>query len=586
MAFDVLFVSSDSQGAGFYRPEEFRYLVDRYGMREEEVPRLIFGATPWWNENGVPMSYPAAENWVNNGRRFSLTQAELDRHMKTLSTQTLTRFGNGIYVSSHLLKEGYSTKLINNLATEWEQFLQLLNQGPRVIAISTTFLESREATEATARRIREVAPGVPIIVGGPLVMYSHKILTDAPHHHAHAQIKRNYWFCGEQAEPAIDGMIIEARGEATLAELVRCVREGRSWKELHNVAYPDAAGRWIINPRKEEFVDVNAEGVQWDLLPDDYLGREVGIRGSRGCPLRCKFCSFVVIHPDFEVKEVDSLRLELRKLATRRDIVKHISFVDDNLFLTRKSVHDYTKMMVDEKLPFTWSAFVRVDSIDETNARLMKESGCTFLMLGVESGDVNLLKEMRKAQKPEKVLRAMNLLSDVGISTLSTLVVGFPTETSQTIDNTIALLNAYPDRGSTLHWFNCWVHTLVPLTPADKERSKWGLEGIQLDWKHDTMDVAQAFHERERLMREVRRGGAYNGPYAFDSIEAFSGAGEAGWQDMRRFFKLRHRIGCLDYFREESMDGFTREETLREVERLVRATHARQRGPIQLRVAN
>ncbi|MEZ5988547.1 MAG: radical SAM protein [Planctomycetota bacterium] len=572
MAYDVLFVSSDSRGAVYFDRERYAYLRDKFGLGENEVQRLLFAHAPVWTEGGVPMSYIAAENWFRNGRRFSLTEEEAARYMDELSQETLTRFGNGLYVVDHMLKAGYECRLINDLGAEWETFEAYVAEGPRCIAISTTFLESRERTEECARRIKAVAPDVPIVVGGPLVLYSWRIREEAPHLVPHSQIKSTYFFMDEPADPAVDVAVIDARGEATLAALVKRLRAGEDWRDLPNLAWPAEDRTWTFNLRVPEFVDVNEEGVAWDELPRQFLGREVAIRGSRGCPLRCKFCSFVVIHPEFEMKKVDVLRDELRKLATRSDVVKHVSFVDDNLFLTRRSVHQYAKMMAEERFPFTFSAFIRVDSVTEENAALLKEAGCNFVMLGIESGDLRMLKTMRKVQHPERVLRTIELLSQHGISTLSTLVVGFPMETDESIQNTIDLLNAYPDHGPTQHWFNCWVNMVIPLTPADTERGRWDLDGILLDWTHKTMDVADAFHARERILREVRRGGAYNGPYAFDSVEPFAGRGEEGWQDMRRFYKLRHRIGCLDYFGLEELDGKTREETLAEVEEIILRT--------------
>lgn len=578
MALDVIFVSSDTESAGFYHPDKWAFLQAEYGLRPDEVRKLIFASAPAWTENGIPMSYMAAEHWFRNGRRFNLTQSEIDQQFDNLSSENLTRFGNGIYVCDHLLKAGLSVGLVNDLGPDWKEFLEFAKQEPAVVAISTTFLESRERAEAAARRIRQVLPKAVIVVGGPLVHYSHKIVHEAPHLMEQALCQSTFFFMGPPCDEAVDAVIIDTRGESTLAELTRRVKAGEPWQDLPNVARPAEDLSWIVNARAPEEVGVDDEGVSWDTLPPQFIGREVGIRGSRGCPLRCKFCSFVVIHPDFEVKDVDILREELRKVAARHDIIKHVSFVDDNLFLTRKSVYEYTQMMVEEKFPFSWSGFIRVDSINEENARLMKESGCNFVMLGIESGDVEMLKEMRKVQRPEKVLRALNLLSDVGISTLSTLVVGFPSETDLTIDHTIELLNAYPDRGPTTHWFNCWVHTVIPLTPVDKERATWGLTGILLDWRHNTMDVGQAMHARERLLREVRKGGAYNGPYAFDSIEPFATRGEEGFQDMRRFYKLRHRVGCLDFFKLDEMDGFTREQTLDQIEEIILRTAAAKGG--------
>ncbi|MBI4880896.1 MAG: radical SAM protein [Planctomycetes bacterium] len=568
MPYDVLFVSSDSVGGSHFPEEDYAYLQDRYGLTPKEVHRLVRASAPVWLEDGVQMSLMAAENWFQHGRRFSLTAEEIREFTTTLSGEVATRFGNGIYVTDHLVKQGLGVELINDLALEWGRFLECVAQGPRIIALSTTFLTGRNQVEVTTRRMRQAAPGVPIVVGGPLVLYSHKVMEEAPHHFAHPQVQQTYFFGGAPPDPSIDLAIIDERGEGTLAEVARRLRAGLSWQNLPNVACA-AGGRWVVNPRRPEEVAVDDEGVAWDTLDRKYLGREVAIRGSRGCPMRCKFCSFVVLHPDFSLKSVDVLRAELRRIAARSDVIKHVSFVDDNLFLSKKAVNDYCRMMVEESFPFSWSGFMRLDSITEENIRWIKESGCNFLMLGLESGDVELLRAMRKVQRPERVRRAMELLNDAGVSTLSTLVIGFPGETQGTIDRTIELLNSFPDRGSAFHWYNCWVHNVTPLTPVDKERATWGLEGILLDWRHDTLDVAGAFHQRDRLLREVRRGGAYSGPYAFDGAASFAARGEEGLQDVRRYYKLRHRVACIDHWGLGEMDGSGRAETIAEMERIV-----------------
>ena len=138
-------------------------------------------------------------------------------------------------------------------------------------------------------------------------------------------------------------------------------------------------GSWTLNPRVPETIDIDQEQVQWDQLEDKFLGREIAIRGSSGCPLRCKFCSFVVLHPEFDLKSVEVLRDELRRVKRRSDIVKHVSFTDDNLFLKRGAVDSYCKMMVDEDLPFTWSAFMRVDSITPSDGSATRPAPTTAI---------------------------------------------------------------------------------------------------------------------------------------------------------------------------------------------------------------
>jgi len=177
-----------------------------------------------------------------------------------------------------------------------------------------------------------------------------------------------------------------------------------------------------------------------------------------------------------------------------------------------------------------------------------------------------MLHRMRKVQRPDQVLRTLHLLSDHGISSLSTFIVGFPGETPETVQRTIDLLNAYPDYGSGVHWFDCWVHVVYPLTFVDQERDQWKLRGYLLDWEHETMNVEQAFRECQRLYREVR-GGAYLGPYQFEDLSPFIQKGEH--TRMRRFLKLRQWIGCMDSLGLSSLHGISREEALWEIEQIV-----------------
>ena len=59
------------------------------------------------------------------------------------------------------------------------------------------------------RRMREVAPDAIMVVGGPLVFYSHKVLQEAPHLMSHPECKNVYFFSEGDPDPAIDATIID-----------------------------------------------------------------------------------------------------------------------------------------------------------------------------------------------------------------------------------------------------------------------------------------------------------------------------------------------------------------------------------------
>ena len=71
------------------------------------------------------------------------------------------------------------------------------------------------------------------------------------------------------------------------------------------------------------------------------------------------------------------------------------------------------------------------------------------------------------------------------------------------------------------------------------------------------------------MFREVRKGGAYIGPYDFDVLDSYVKQGDAGTRAMREFFKHRHRLACMDQWEMKDMDGMTRPQTVDRLERIV-----------------
>jgi radical SAM superfamily enzyme YgiQ (UPF0313 family) len=81
--------------------------------------------------------------------------------------------------------------------------------------------------------------------------------------------------------------------------------------------------------------------------------------------------------------------------------------------------------------------FARSDEIDRKTARQLAEIGVSEVILGFESGDREVLKNVNKGSTPEMNVNASILLRDEGISTIANYVLGLPGENARSLQNTI-----------------------------------------------------------------------------------------------------------------------------------------------------
>jgi len=142
----------------------------------------------------------------------------------------------------------------------------------------------------------------------------------------------------------------------------------------------------------------------------------------------------------------------------------------------------------------SWSALIRANSISKENVKLIIDSGCISTMIGMESGNRSILKEMNKEDTPEHYLEVVELLNQHGISTQLTFLVGFPGETPQTVEDTINLINQFHYQGPAVNDVSIFPFGLAPLSPiySPKNRKKYNLSGYMMNWSHDTMTSGEA----------------------------------------------------------------------------------------------
>jgi hopanoid biosynthesis associated radical SAM protein HpnJ len=157
---------------------------------------------------------------------------------------------------------------------------------------------------------------------------------------------------------------------------------------------------------------------------------------SRGCPAMCTFCLWPQTHSGhrWRLRSAEDVTNECRSALEKFDGLKEI-FFDDDTFNYKK---ERTIALCNElkKLKFTWSCTSRVTTDYET-LKAMKEAGCRLLIVGYESGDQQILKNIKKGATVEMARRFTRDAHKLGLTIHGDFIVGLPGENRETLRNTI-----------------------------------------------------------------------------------------------------------------------------------------------------
>jgi radical SAM superfamily enzyme YgiQ (UPF0313 family) len=155
---------------------------------------------------------------------------------------------------------------------------------------------------------------------------------------------------------------------------------------------------------------------------------------SFGCPHRCIFCN-VALQP-YAPRSVEVVLREIEECYHKHD-VREIDFFDYEFTVLRARVMQICKGIIEKKLDISWSCRSRVDSVDEELLSCMKAAGCSRIYYGIESGDQQILDNLKKDITVSRIKETIQLTQKRGIKTLGFFMFGSPGETQESIHATI-----------------------------------------------------------------------------------------------------------------------------------------------------
>ncbi len=226
------------------------------------------------------------------------------------------------------------------------------------------------------------------------------------------------------------------------------------------------------------------------------------LRASRGCHHHCTYCiAKDIFSRNVRYRSVESLLSEITSVAQEFKI-RNFVFFDDAFTANSKLVTEFCKAVIDSGLKIRWACNSRADEIDYGLALEMKKAGCVAVSLGIESGSQIILNSIKKGTTVQAGERAIAWAKRAGLAVEAYIVIGFPDESLDTIEETRRfLLRAEPDDASV-----CVVKPF-PGTEVYQEFKRRGLLLFN-DWEafeefedHDTPLIRSAHLEGHDILQ-------------------------------------------------------------------------------------
>jgi len=322
-------------------------------------------------------------------------------------------------IASHLERQGKRVRIMDIHIERWtmEQFREELQTcNPRYVGISV-MTATAIASNRIARIVKEVHPHCTLVMGG-----------------VHAQS-----LPVECLKNSAVDVVVRGDGELTLDKLV----SQEPLESIRGISYR-RDNRVVHNPAADVIMDLDTLPTPaYHLVPMDKYYPTIGayrrlpainMLMTRGCPGKCTFCNSA--ETTLRTRSADRVVEEIAHLRKFYGI-REIQFYDDTFTVFKKNVMRFCQLMKQRKLGVSWTAFARADCFSDSLARALKEGGCHQVMFGVESGDDEILKNIRKPIDKEKTRWAVRTAQAAGLEVRATFMLGNPGETVESMQRTI-----------------------------------------------------------------------------------------------------------------------------------------------------
>ncbi|MBN1306631.1 MAG: radical SAM protein [Chitinispirillaceae bacterium] len=302
---------------------------------------------------------------------------------------------------------------------------------------------------ATRRIITDGSPYAVVI----MVEHINVNVADAVSRHAHERECRVIWvgpfvtaLHREEIEKECVDFILRGEWDYSVKELIDACITSAPLDRIGGLTWKSPSGAVVVNPARPPIDDLDGLPIPaYDLLDLSKFYESVFVRfpaatmiTSRGCPFNCIYCSYpqTIYGHRFRAMSPPRVLAEITHLVKECG-VREIRIDDDTFDIDRKRVIDICKLLRAAKLDVVFSAQCRPQLMTDEEAHWLKKAGCRMVLYGVESGNDDILKKIRKNSTKEEIRRGVTIAKKHGIDVLNCIMLGFYWDTKETVEETV-----------------------------------------------------------------------------------------------------------------------------------------------------
>jgi radical SAM superfamily enzyme YgiQ (UPF0313 family) len=178
-----------------------------------------------------------------------------------------------------------------------------------------------------------------------------------------------------------------------------------------------------------------------EIFPFFKRYRTIGVQTARGCRKMCIYCTYPVLEGRRHRRRqpgtvADEIAMFYKKYGKR-----NFFLVDSILNSDEGHMAQVLEKIADMNLPIRLSVYLQPKFTDLSIFRLLKKAGCVAVDFGTDTGAPSMLESMKKSFTVEDISKASHACRDVGIDYSHSLIFGGPGETSETITESVRLMD-------------------------------------------------------------------------------------------------------------------------------------------------
>ena len=335
---------------------------------------------------------------------------------------------------------------------------------PKIVGIGGT-TPTRRGSFLTAVIVKDEMPDVPVVFGGPHATFT---ADDTLKHVEHIDY------------------VVRGEGEYSFLQLADLTTGRRSIKpdRVPGISYRKD-GR-IEHTRAKRIDNLDSLPLPARHLFSDHYHIKLDISDkeaeflmtSRGCSHVCTFCVAARMFPGgVRYRSIPSVQKEIETILSKKDIGA-LKIFDSTFTVSREHVLEFCRMIKPYRL--LWECEIRADTVDYDLLRIMKEAGCAYVDIGLETTEPSILRDLKKNITPGQVQNVLDWCKKLDIRTKVFFIFGHFGQSYESCKRDIQFLINHRDK---IDLFSTSIGMKIfPGTAIEKKAREAGLIPKRFSW--------------------------------------------------------------------------------------------------------